>query len=42
MGVRIEGHGFTSYDAARTAGSRALAEFLEQLDLEEVRATKRP
>ena len=34
MGVRIEGHGFSTYDAARIAGSRALADFLEQLELE--------
>ena len=31
MGVRIEGGGFTTYEAARLAGSRALTEFLEQL-----------
>jgi hypothetical protein len=34
MGVRIEGGGFTTYEAARLAGSRALTEFLEQLELE--------
>jgi len=37
MGVRIEGRGFTTYVAARTAGSRALADFLEQLELESLR-----
>jgi hypothetical protein len=35
MGVRIEGDGFPTYVAARLAGGRALADFLEQLDLEE-------
>jgi hypothetical protein len=34
MGVRIEGGGFTTYEAARLVGSRALADFLEQLELE--------
>jgi hypothetical protein len=38
MGVRIEGGGFTTYEAARLAGGRALAHFLEQLDLEKKRA----
>jgi hypothetical protein len=37
MGVRIEGGGFTTYGAARLAGSRALADFLEQLELEKFR-----
>ncbi|MDB5610627.1 MAG: hypothetical protein JWP25_7527 [Bradyrhizobium sp.] len=37
MGVRIEGGGFTTYEAARMAGSRALTEFLEQLELEKLR-----
>ena len=37
MGVRIEGGGFTTYEAARLAGSRALADFLEQLELEKFR-----
>ena len=37
MGVRIEGAGFTTYEAARLAGSRALTEFLEQLELESFR-----
>ncbi len=37
MGVRIEGSGFSSYEAARIAGSRALADFLEQLELESFR-----
>ena len=37
MGVRIEGGGFTTYEAARLAGSRALTEFLEQLELENFR-----
>jgi hypothetical protein len=40
MGVRIEGGGFSTYDAARLAGKRALADFLEQLELEKSR-TKR-
>ena len=34
MGVRIDGGGFTAYEAARLAGSRALADFLEQVELE--------
>jgi hypothetical protein len=34
MGVRIEGGGFTTYVAARLAGGRALADFLGQLELE--------
>jgi hypothetical protein len=37
MGVRIEGGGCTTYEAARLAGSRALTEFLEQLELENFR-----
>jgi hypothetical protein len=37
MGVRIEGGGFTTYEAARLAGNRALREFLEQLELESFR-----
>jgi hypothetical protein len=37
MGVRIEGVGFTAYVAARLAGRRALADFLEQLELEKFR-----
>jgi hypothetical protein len=37
MGVRIEGGGFGSYDAARLAGTKALADFLEQLELERSR-----
>jgi hypothetical protein len=37
MGVRIEGGGFSSYDAARLAGKLALANFLEQLELEKSR-----
>jgi len=37
MGVRIEGGGFTTYEAARLVGSRALADFLEQLELESFR-----
>ena len=39
MGVRIKGGGFTTYEAARLAGSRALTEFLEQLQLENFRTT---
>jgi hypothetical protein len=31
MGVRIEGGGFTTYEAARLVGGRALADFLEEL-----------
>jgi hypothetical protein len=38
MGVQIEGRGFSSYQAARLAGARALADFLEQLELEKKRA----
>jgi hypothetical protein len=38
MGVQIEGGGFATYDAARLAGGRALADFLEQLELEKKRA----
>jgi hypothetical protein len=38
MGVRIEGGGFTTYVAARLAAGRALADFLEQLELEKKRA----
>jgi hypothetical protein len=37
MGVRIEGGGFSTYDAARLAGRLALADFLEQLELEKFR-----
>jgi hypothetical protein len=37
MGVRIDGGGFTTYQAARLAGSRALADFLEQVELESFR-----
>jgi len=37
MGVRLEGGGFTTYEAARLAGGRALADFLEQLELEKFR-----
>jgi hypothetical protein len=37
MGVRIEGRGFSTYDTARIAGSRALTEFLEQFELERSR-----
>jgi hypothetical protein len=37
MGVRIDGGGFTTYEAARLAGSRALADFLEQVELESFR-----
>ena len=38
MGVRIEGGGFTTYEAARLAGSRALTDFLDQLELESFRS----
>jgi hypothetical protein len=38
MGVQIEGGGFSSYHAARMDGSRALADFLKQLELEKKRA----
>jgi hypothetical protein len=34
MGVRIEGGGFSNYGIARLAGRQALADFLEQLELE--------
>jgi hypothetical protein len=34
MGVRIEGGGFTTYEAARLASSRALEDFLDQLERE--------
>jgi hypothetical protein len=37
MGVRIEGGGFSTYDAARLAGKLELAHFLEQLELERSR-----
>jgi hypothetical protein len=37
MGVRIEGAGFTNYEAERLAGSRALADFLEQIEVERFR-----
>ena len=37
MGVRIDSGGFTTYQAARLAGSRALADFLEQVELESIR-----
>jgi hypothetical protein len=37
MGVRIEGGGFSTYDAARLAGKLVLANFLEQLELENSR-----
>src|SRR5260370_11676012 len=37
IGVRIEGGGFSTYEASRRAGSRALTEFLEQLELESFR-----
>jgi hypothetical protein len=37
MGVRIEGGGFSSYGVARLAGTRALADFLEQIELEKFR-----
>jgi hypothetical protein len=40
MGVRIEGGGFTSYEAARLAGSRALADFLDQLERERQRSDR--
>jgi hypothetical protein len=36
MGVQIEGDGFTTYVAARLAGGRVLADFLEQLELEKL------
>jgi hypothetical protein len=37
MGVQIEGGGFSNYGMARLAGRRALADFLEQLELERFR-----
>jgi len=37
MGVRIEGGGFTGYEAGRLAGSRALTDFLEQIEREKFR-----
>ena len=37
MGVRIEGGGFTTYEAARLVGSRALADFLDKLERERLR-----
>ena len=37
MGVRIDGGAFTAYQAARLAGSRAVADFLEQVELESIR-----
>jgi hypothetical protein len=37
MDVRIEGGGFSTYEAARLAGKLELAHFLEQLDLEKSR-----
>jgi hypothetical protein len=37
MGVRVEGGGFTTYESARLAGRRALADFLEQVELESFR-----
>jgi hypothetical protein len=37
MGTQIESGGFATYDAARLAGRRALADFLEQLELENFR-----
>lgn len=37
MGVRIEGGGFTTYEAARLAGSRALVDFLGKLERERLR-----
>jgi hypothetical protein len=37
MGVQIEGGGFTTYAAARLAARLALADFLEQLELEKFR-----
>jgi hypothetical protein len=38
MGVQIEGEGFTTYEAARLAGKLALADLLEQLELEKFRS----
>jgi hypothetical protein len=37
MGVQVEGGGFTTLVAARLAGKLALANFLEQLELENFR-----
>ena len=37
IGVWIEGAGFGSYEAARLAGKLALANFIEQLELEKSR-----
>ena len=37
MGVCIEGGGFSNYGMARLAGRRALADFLERLELEKFR-----
>jgi hypothetical protein len=37
MGVRIEGGGFSTYDAVRLAGKLALVDFLEKLELENFR-----
>jgi hypothetical protein len=37
MGVQVEGGGFTTYDAAQLAGKLALADFIEQLELEKFR-----
>ena len=37
MGVRVEGGGFSSYEAARFAGGLALADFLEALERERLR-----
>jgi hypothetical protein len=37
MGVRIEGGGFSTYEAARLAGNLAMADFLKQLELEKSR-----
>src|ERR1700677_1580090 len=38
MGVQIEGGGFTTYGAARLAGTPGRGHFLEQLELEKNRA----
>ena len=38
MGVQIGGDGFPAYLAARLAGGPALADFLEQLELENRRS----
>jgi len=40
MGVQIGDDGFPSYLAARLAGGRALADFLEQLELEKSRTRR--